>query len=583
MNIEIDQLALAGGLNVPSVPIHSLLTPPLDHNPSLGQHDIEPSLDPGILQSAATDAAHSPTSSLNGFPANTIPDFPVKVALLPNKGRSYVATRDIQPQELVFVAEAFGTTMCDPWLDCGVCHYCWMNIPDRKAQIRLPSPNSTPHHEKSTRSKKRVQAVMVFCDETCLQLYGPEIADSICRVEQKVRRTWNEAGARHWKLKALAAPKITQEEVATGAVSLTPVSMTAKHHSTLVQQALALAGSRKQILDLSDQDLAGFLNCVWGALDGLIGEQESHILGTGEPTRKQDSSVRAYTQEQCEALFPKLAKYLLEGNDEATVAARTSDDDCETIRLMSEILYRRHLDTSSIAEGTSIIHSGLSSERVKVDGQCSVSGEKATFADYCAMQSNELALVRQQLEAEISETDQDGALCTEPAEGDHSKHTIAPWRNLLSILPAHLLDCFYVYLRIRDAYMLLSLETMDSRPSSAFTLSIDNNLFRTILYREVANSFGIRDASEELLGFAVFPRACFFNHSCRPNIEKKRRLGGRSRQMEYWSTRTIPAGEECCISYGDIAKEWKERQERLQDMYFFTCSCPRCVEEASSS
>ncbi|KAF9965020.1 hypothetical protein BGZ70_005541 [Mortierella alpina] len=562
MNIEIGQPALAGGLK------------------SIGQ-DIEPSLDAGNLHNATTASIHSPPGNLKGLPATAIPDFPVKVALLPNKGRSYVATRDIQPQELVFVAEAFGTTMCDPWLDCGVCHYCWMNIPDRKAQIRLPSPVDTSCRGKPGRNKKRVPAVMVFCDDICLQRYGPEIAESLCRVEQKLRRPWNEAGARHWKLKALAAPKTTQEGPATGAVSLTPLSLTEQHHTTLIQQALALAGSRKGILGLSDQDLAGFLNCAWGALDSLIAEQVSHILGTEDPARKQDSGVRAYTQEQCEALFPKLAKYLLEGNDEATIAAKTSDDDCETIRLMTEILYRRQPDMSSIAEDTSL-DLCLSAERSTREGQRPVCGERATFADYCTMQSNELALVRQQLGEEMDGTDEGRTFCTRPAEGDHSKH-IAPWRDLLSILPAHLLDCFYVYLRMRDAYMLLALEEEAASPTLATTLSMDNNLFRAMLYREVANSFGIRDASEELLGFAVFPLACFFNHSCRPNVEKKRRQGNKARQMEYWSTRAISAGEECCISYGDISTGWKERQERLQDMYFFTCSCPRCLEEQLGS
>ncbi|KAF9563542.1 hypothetical protein EC968_004814 [Mortierella alpina] len=575
MNIEIDHLAIAGGLKVPSVPTHPLLTPPLDHNPSLGK-DIETSLDLGTLQNAITELIHSPPGNVKSPSAATIPDFPVKVMLLPNKGRSYVATRDIQPQELVFVAEAFGTTMCDPWLDCGVCHYCWMNIPDRKAQIRLPAPIDTSRHGKTDKSRKRAQAVMVFCDETCLQLYGPEIANSLCRVEQKVRRPWNEAGARHWKLKALSTPTLRREDTATGVVSLTPISSMEKHPSGLVQQALALAGSRKEILDLSDQDLAAFLNCVWGALDGLIAEQESHVLQAEDPVRKQDPGVRAYTQEQREALFPKLAKCLLEGNEEATVATRTSDDDCETIRLISEILYRRQLHISSIVEDTSI-NSGVCLERSTVKGQ---RGEQATFADYCAMQSNELAMVRQQLRKEMGETDHDNALgtFTGSAHADHGKH-FTSWRTLLSILPAHLSDCFYVYLRMRDAYMLLALEEDAELPRPAITLSIDNNLFRAILYREVANSFGIRDASDELLGFAVFPRACFFNHSCRPNIEKKRRQGGKARQMEYWSTRPIAAGEECCISYGDISTGWKERQERLQDMYFFTCSCLRCLEE----
>ncbi|KAG0278750.1 hypothetical protein BGZ95_003245 [Linnemannia exigua] len=527
-------------------------------------------------------------------------DFPVKVTLLPNKGRSFIATRAIQPQELVFVAEAFGTTM----------------------------------------------------------------------VEEKVRRTWMDSGARQqWKLKT-EARRSSSEEVDVGvvgadtplasspsssvAIAITATSTPQQHYSELIQQALAAADTKQRILQLNDTDLARFLDNTWSAFDGLIAEQESWIQYATTTTtttsnnnsnnNQHDTPQHSHTQAQCEALFPKLAKLLLEGNNQATIAAKTSDDDCETIRLVSEVLYRRQLDLEEATSGTTTAVNGTkggaqgrestkapaTAPLTKEDGRLR-GGQRATFEDYCAMQSNELVLFRQQVKADLDsqeDSDSDGEeqeeqeldVSQETQQQRHrssreSKHEtgITQWRKLLSIFPNHLFSCFYVYLRIRDAYLLLARENSSTTTSSTITpmpsntqpqpvpppsrrrqrpqitLTITSTLFRTILYREVANSFGIRDASDELLGFAVFPRACFFNHSCRPNILKKRRqgLGGgvaghksaRARQMEYWSTRLIQEGEECCISYGDILAGVEERRARLEDMYFFLCSCPRCLEE----
>ncbi|KAF9542734.1 hypothetical protein EC957_001715 [Mortierella hygrophila] len=572
--------------------------------------------------------------------------FPIKVTMLPNKGRSYVATRTIQPQELIFVAEAFGTTMCDPWLDCGICHYCWAEILNRKSQIRLPS--ALPASAKGTRTGtgsergskgqkggkgKKQETVMVFCDETCLEMYGPEAAEMICRVEEKIRRTWSDSGSRAWKLKMgpCKESKATIGHDTPSTSSATTIA--APHYSELIEQALAAADTKKRILELSDTDLALFLDTTWSAFDGLIAEQESWIAhpttattGTTKNDRQHNTQQHSRTQAQCGALFPKLAKLLLEGNNQATIAPKTSDDDCETIRLVSEILCRRQIDmraaiSGMIGDGTEVV-SVQEGESVKGPATAVLSkdekppgshsslcgGQRAMFEDYCAMQSNELILFRQQLQEDIHNQDEQSDNDEQEQEQEQEqeeqsiqyqghKHSqelkhdtnMRQWRTLISILPNHLLSCFYAYLRVRDAYFLLSCENAATSSSDTpshqerqITLSIDNTFFRTILYREVANSFGIRDSSDELLGFAVFPRASFFNHSCRPNIQKKRRQSSRvvkARQMEYWSTGVIMEGEECCISYGDISTGVEERRARLEDMYFFWCSCLRCLEE----
>jgi SET and MYND domain-containing protein len=99
------------------------------------------------------------------------------------------------------------------------------------------------------------------------------------------------------------------------------------------------------------------------------------------------------------------------------------------------------------------------------------------------------------------------------------------------------------------------------------------------------NAFGLysgtnEEEREEFMGFAVFPTASYFNHSCRPNLIKTR--NGRSWRFE--TNREVPAGKELCITYlGGAEKELDvlQRRMRLQDTWGFECSCEKCLEEAS--
>ncbi|KAF9428873.1 hypothetical protein BGZ94_000705 [Podila epigama] len=474
-------------------------------------------------------------------PKTELVTYPVIVENLPNKGRAYVATRPISPGELIFVADAFGTTMCDAWLDCGICHYCWSLIRNRKDQIKLPTRNSQHKTAQGT--------VMVFCNVDCWDSYGRSVADMVCRVEQKVRRTWTNTMSKQRLTKSRRDPSSSHK--------LSP------SHTDLIHAALAIADSSKEILNLNDNALTQFLDYIWAAVDTMIEEQQAQVdidINTS-PAKGVSQTSRQ------ESLFPALARHMLSGHHDAQISARISDDDCETTRLVTEILMRHQFPDSSSA--TTV---------------------EATFEDYCAMQSNELTVLRQELRQSIMDED----ASTPTSESTMTNGSDSPenlhWRRLVSILPPHLLGCIYMYLRIKNALFLLSFETGDDDEFLP-ALTIDHATFRAILYREIANSFGIRDASDELLGFAVFPRACFFNHSCRPNVQKQRATGSpslaknstgaanRVRQMEYWSIREIQAGEECCISYGDITPSRKERQQRLEEMYFFHCSCSRCLEE----
>ncbi|KAG2232715.1 hypothetical protein INT48_000072 [Thamnidium elegans] len=118
---------------------------------------------------------------------------------------------------------------------------------------------------------------------------------------------------------------------------------------------------------------------------------------------------------------------------------------------------------------------------------------------------------------------------------------------------------------------------------------ISHELFRSIFFRERANSFGLWEMSNdevanasggvsddlELLGFGIYPSAVYFNHSCDANVIKVR--DGRS--MKFISRRMIDEGEEACISYGSVDDDVHNRRQRLLEHYHFLCQCIRCIQE----
>ncbi|KAL1652085.1 hypothetical protein SLS58_000209 [Diplodia intermedia] len=66
--------------------------------------------------------------------------------------------------------------------------------------------------------------------------------------------------------------------------------------------------------------------------------------------------------------------------------------------------------------------------------------------------------------------------------------------------------------------------------------------------RDSMNSFGIRsldDEGAEFFGYGVWTSASYFNHSCSPNVEKKR-VG---RAWHFTACRDVRKGEELCITY----------------------------------
>lgn len=109
--------------------------------------------------------------------------------------------------------------------------------------------------------------------------------------------------------------------------------------------------------------------------------------------------------------------------------------------------------------------------------------------------------------------------------------------------------------------------------------------------RDAGNSFGFWSSDFELddnayrdgylLGYALYPQASFFNHSCAPTVKKTRK----GRSWEFYALRDIKAGEELCISYigGDEKLTLSERQAKLKKGWYFSCQCTKCLSEMSGN
>jgi hypothetical protein len=104
------------------------------------------------------------------------------------------------------------------------------------------------------------------------------------------------------------------------------------------------------------------------------------------------------------------------------------------------------------------------------------------------------------------------------------------------------------------------------------------SLLQTLSSRDSHNSFGIRsleDEGSEFFGYGCWPAASYFNHSCVPNVEKKRA----GRVWEFRAARKIGRGNDVCITYLSGEERGLSRGKRweiLRRNWGFECGCERC-------
>lgn len=143
-------------------------------------------------------------------------------------------------------------------------------------------------------------------------------------------------------------------------------------------------------------------------------------------------------------------------------------------------------------------------------------------------------------------------------------HTTA-YLQLLSVLPLPLLD-------------LVTPENLQRVTGlaydNAFGIRSVDHVPADFLIHKAEPQF--EDPGSELLGYALYPSASLFNHSCLPNVRKARE----GRRWRFWSSRDIGVGEEVCITYlgGDErTMNVQERRDRLKGGWEFDCACQGCT------
>ncbi|KAF3759916.1 SET domain-containing protein [Cryphonectria parasitica EP155] len=148
------------------------------------------------------------------------------------------------------------------------------------------------------------------------------------------------------------------------------------------------------------------------------------------------------------------------------------------------------------------------------------------------------------------------------------------WESILSL--AHE-PCPYASWQELDHHIKSYLHLLAILPETLLPLTNDQTL-RTIKCREVHNSFGIRsleDGGSEFFGFGVWPCASYFNHSCLPNVTR-RRVG---RTWVFQARGDVRDGQELYISYLNGEEDTlatAERRARLRKHWGFECACERC-------
>jgi SET and MYND domain-containing protein len=116
--------------------------------------------------------------------------------------------------------------------------------------------------------------------------------------------------------------------------------------------------------------------------------------------------------------------------------------------------------------------------------------------------------------------------------------------------------------------------------STAASLLLLKQQLESMLRRFRVNNFGMVDDMLHLVGGGVYPLAALLNHSCAPNCLLRYMQGG---IVEIVAARNITEGEELTHSYVELVAPTQTRQERLKEIYGFTCDCPRCQQSGDDS
>ena len=100
-----------------------------------------------------------------------------------------------------------------------------------------------------------------------------------------------------------------------------------------------------------------------------------------------------------------------------------------------------------------------------------------------------------------------------------------------------------------------------------------------VVNRIKLNGFSICDGESVAIGVGLFDTPSFMNHSCKPNAVQTFLYGcGQSPYLYLTAYEQIQPNQEVSISYIDNTCPRTLRQQRLENDYFFHCTCKACED-----
>ncbi|KAJ2555665.1 hypothetical protein EV175_002215 [Coemansia sp. RSA 1933] len=483
--------------------------------------------------------------------------FPIRIRTVPGRGRGYFAARDIAQGETVLIAVPLACAISEDWVK-NTCWWCF-TYNSRKAHSVGAADNeisSTGHSEKQKQPKQSVQYKGVFCSTECKEqailahgghkrwhsyvaLFGAidsEVRAFKSRQKQQQRPSFTASQHLSSRVHYLAAPDTSLSTFAD-----TPLAIVGKGVGVATSWDIDFDPD-----DFSDQQLSDWVSRVW---DVIVAHKlfQKHL-----PESSQRELVRLIANAIC--LEDAESEYVAPENWQMSVVSLEGAE-------------------RDFSPSYTLLH----------------------------VRDNEIDCLRTKLRKLQSETPADSA-----APSPQTPATLAPIRLPIQPTPDLIEQSQWgaaAFKTAASAFMLL-VPAWRRTAKTHLLGKLTHERFRAVYYREMANSFGIwesveddvgyasptidsvskqqqhvqpKGAESECLGFTIYSTAVYFNHSCAPNVRKTRK----QRTMHFVSCRDIAQDEELFIAYGSVADSGPERRQRLQDHFFFECTCDRCLAEAT--
>ena len=112
-----------------------------------------------------------------------------------------------------------------------------------------------------------------------------------------------------------------------------------------------------------------------------------------------------------------------------------------------------------------------------------------------------------------------------------------------------------------------------------FGIDCDTKKISEHFCKIMMNKFHLDNFDLQIIGLSIFVLESGFKHSCIPNAS----LVFNGINLKVRALKNISSGEKITINYFSEMIPQKNRRELLQKQYYFTCSCPKCLDYKEES